>query len=71
MAGERIEVHRGDLEKVYDALDNAVRHHKARDEMNAALHLAAPRYSPLASQLEAAKERIGALLPLDTEAPDA
>jgi hypothetical protein len=54
-----IEVERSDLEKVHDVLSVALRHHRARDESNAALHLAAQaRYSPLTSQLESEYERL-------------
>ncbi len=52
------EVDYSDLYKIRDALDAAVRHHKARDESNAALHLGTVRYSPLTSQLSASLERL-------------
>lgn len=58
-----IKVQASDLEKVLDVLRAAEKHHRSRDEMNAALHLApAARYSPLTSEIEAAADRIGALL---------
>lgn len=58
-----IDVHRSDLEKLHDVLAVAVRHHLARDQMNAALHLAPQtRLSPLTSELQAALERVEALL---------
>lgn len=47
------------IAKVKDVLEIAVRHHRARDEMNAALHLATtPRYSPLTVELETALETV-------------
>jgi hypothetical protein len=58
-----IEVHRSDLEKILDVLTIAAAHHVARDEMNAALHLAkAARYSPLTSELLAERDRVTELL---------
>lgn len=58
-----IEVHRSDLEKIHDVLVAAARHHEARDESNAALHLApSARLSPLTSELVAARDRVEALL---------
>lgn len=46
-----------DLHKMTDVLKAAVAHHRARDEMNAQLHLASQvRYSPLTSELEAILE---------------
>ncbi|RKT85610.1 hypothetical protein SAMN05421805_12787 [Saccharopolyspora antimicrobica] len=54
---------RRELQKAADALAEAVRHHRAHDESNAARHLAsAVRYSPLTSSLEAAAETLGRLL---------
>lgn len=54
-----IEVDSSDLFKIHDALAHAVRHHEARDEMNAALHLATnTRASPLTSEIAAAEERL-------------
>ena len=65
-----MEVHRSDLEKIRDVLAAATRHHVSRDESNAALHLAAQaRYSPLTSELEAAYERVEALLTVSTSEP--
>ena len=56
-------VDRSDLEKIRDALHAAERHHVARDEMNAASHLApAARYAPLTSTLVAERERADRLL---------
>lgn len=52
------QLHVSDLEKLRDALEAAYKHNKARDEMNAAQHLASNvRYSPLTSVLEAELER--------------
>lgn len=50
-------VHKSDLEKISDALEHAVEHHEAKDEMNAALHLSEPRYSPLTTLLRNAYSR--------------
>jgi len=58
-----IGVHRSDLEKIHDVLVMAARHHEARDNSNAALHLApTARLSPLTSELLAARDRVAALL---------
>lgn len=58
-----VEVHRSDLEKILDVLNITLRHHVARDEMNACLHLAqAARWSPLTSELMAERDRVAALL---------
>lgn len=58
-----MEVHESDLTKIHDVLAVATRHHIARDEMNAALHLApTARYSPLTSELASATERLEAIL---------
>lgn len=52
------EVEHSDLEKLADALRNATKFLRARDEMNAVVHLAEHvRYSPLTSEVEAAYER--------------
>jgi len=72
MEASTIPVHRSDLEKIRDVLAAATRHHVNRDESNAALHLAArARYSPLTSELEAAHERVEALLAPTSEPPTA
>ena len=58
-----MEVPGSDLQKILDILKVAVKQHKARDEMNALLHLASViRYSPLTSELEAAQQRLEAML---------
>lgn len=46
-----VEVADGDLERVRDALHDAVVHHELRDKMNAVLHLTPTRYSPLTCEL--------------------
>lgn len=52
-----------DLEKINDALKAARRHHEARDESNAALHLAPQtRFSPLTSEIAAAQDRCETLI---------
>ena len=54
-----IEVERRDMEKLSDALAAVLRHHRPRDEMNAALHLAGVvRYSPLTVEVEAVAELV-------------
>lgn len=58
-----INVDTSDLWKVRDALAAAEKHHVARDESNAALHLAPEaRLSPLTSTLVAERERLDAIL---------
>jgi hypothetical protein len=58
-----MDVHRSDLEKIYDIVKIAYEHHLARDEMNAKLHLAtAARLSPLTSELGATVDRLKHLL---------
>lgn len=47
-----------ELEKVRDVLEQELRFHKSRDEMNAALHLGQTRYSPLTSEVEATRDRV-------------
>lgn len=64
MSSTKIEVERSDLEKTLDVLMAAARHHTARDDANAALHLAAStRFSPLTSNLLAECDRLKRLLP--------
>lgn len=59
----KLSVTSSDLQKVHDTLRKACEHHVARDESNAALHLAAyTRYSPLTSELVASRDRIHAIL---------
>ncbi len=62
---EYVRVHRSDLEKLKDTLVQAERHHIARDEMNAALHLGTARYSPLTSELASSKQRLVEILKVD------
>ena len=63
-----MEVDRSDLEKLRDPLVHAVRHHKARDVMNAELHLAREtRWSPITSELEAALDRLDLMLGVTME----
>ena len=62
-----IKVHRSDLEKILDVLTVAARHHEARDESNALLHLStSTRFSPLTSELMAERDRVAALLKEET-----
>lgn len=59
----RIEVDVSDVQKAYDVLERAAQHHEARDDSNAALHLASQtRLSPLTSELMAARDRLSAVL---------
>ena len=54
-----INVDSSDLLKIFDALQKANKYLVKRDEMNAAIHLATtPRYSPITSTVESAKERL-------------
>lgn len=60
--GERL-VHISDLQKIFDAVEAAYRHHSQRDASNAALHLAKDtRLSPLTSELAAALDRLKAMI---------
>lgn len=62
-------IHRSDVEKVLDAIAHAAQHHVYRDRMNGCLHLAKEvRFSPLTSELIAARERLEKLLLEDTNA---
>lgn len=54
-----MQLHLSDLEKILDAMVAALRHNMARDEMNAAQHLANQvRYSPLTTILSTEIERL-------------
>ena len=55
-------VQRQDLEKMQDVMTYVLRHHKRKDEMNAALHMTPTRYSPLTSSIETVADRIKILL---------
>lgn len=57
-----IRVHRSDLEKVRHALDKGHLYLKRLNEMNAALHLSDPSYSPLTGTLGNALTRVDQLL---------
>lgn len=64
-----MDIHRSDVEKVLDAIAHATEHHVYRDRMNGCLHLAKEvRFSPLTSELIAARERLEKLLVEDTDA---
>lgn len=64
-----MDIHRSDVEKVLDAIAHAAQHHVYRDRMNGSLHLAKEvRFSPLTSELIAARERLEKLLLEDTDA---
>lgn len=52
-----------DLQKIFDVVEVAYRHHAQRDASNAALHLAKEtRLSPLTSELSAALDRLKSLI---------
>ncbi len=58
-----VEVESSDLLKIFDALAKANNYLVKRDEMNAAIHLAKhARYSPITTEVESAKERLGHIL---------
>lgn len=57
-----IEIDSSDLQKIYDALFKANSYFQFRDHMNAVLHISATRSTPLASLVEAEKERLGVIL---------
>lgn len=57
------EVQESDLQKLLDTLTIAGEHFVYRDEMNAKMHLAQQcRYSPLTSEVLAARDRVESLL---------
>ena len=61
-------IHRSDVEKVLDVVMHAAEYHVYRDRMNGSLHLAKEvRFSPLTSELIAARERLEKLLVEDTD----
>lgn len=57
-----VTVDTSDLEKIADALGEARQFFERRDEMNAAVHLGSPRYSPLTARVQAEHERAVQLL---------
>lgn len=62
----KVEVDTSDLYKLHDALGHAAAFHEHRDRMNATLHLAnEPRFSPLTSEVMAARERVEAIIESD------
>ena len=58
----KIEIDSSDLQKIYDTLFKANSYFKFRDQMNAVLHVSAARSTPLASLIEAEKERLRIIL---------
>jgi exonuclease VII small subunit len=62
VANEYVRVHRSDLEKIRHALDRGTLYFERLNEMNAALHLADPSYSPLTGTLKNARTRVDQLL---------
>lgn len=59
---ETIRVHRSDLEKIRQALDRTNTYLKRMNEMNAALHMSDPVYSPLTTSVGNALTRVDQLL---------
>jgi hypothetical protein len=59
---EYIRAHRSDLEKIRQALEKGHLHLKRMNEMNAALHMSDPVYSPLTTLLGNARTRVDELL---------
>lgn len=59
---EYVRVHKSDLEKLRVALYGAEKHLRSLNDMNAALHLADPVYSPLTTTVMNARKRIDDLL---------
>ena len=55
-------VQRQDLEKMQDVMVYVLRHHKAKDQMNAATHMTPTRFSPLTSSIETVVDRLKILL---------
>lgn len=65
MTDVELTVHQSDLEKIHDALDEAVRFHANRDASNAAQRrVPIVRWSPLTSMLQAELKRVKRLLGL-------
>lgn len=62
MTSEYVRVHRSDLEKIKQALDKGHLYLKRLNEMNAALHLGDPVYSPLTTMVGNARTRVDELL---------
>ncbi len=61
-----MEIQRSDLEKIYDAINEATEFFKRRDEMNAKIHLAEEiRYSPITSRLINERMRLEVLLDIE------
>ncbi len=59
---EYVRVHKSDLEKIRVALQGAENYLRSLNNMNAALHLADPVYSPLTTTVMNGKKRIDDLL---------
>ena len=57
-----LQIHRSDLEKILQALERAHTYFRRQNEMNAALHLSDPVYSPLTSSVGNARTRVTELL---------
>lgn len=59
---EYVRVHKSDLEKIKQALDKSHVYLKRLNEMNAALHISDPVYSPLTGMVGHAASRVDDLL---------
>jgi hypothetical protein len=59
---EYIRVHRSDLEKIRVALHGAESYLRSMNNMNAALHLSDPVFSPLTTTVMNGKKRVDDLL---------
>lgn len=62
MTGERVSLQPELLVEFFDALHHARRFFAKRDEMNAELHLAEPRWSPLTSLVANAETKLQEVL---------
>lgn len=66
---EYVRVHTSDLEKIKQALDKSHLYFRRLNEMNAALHISDPVYSPLTGMIAHAAGRVDDLLDgVNTEA---
>lgn len=62
MPAEYLRIHTSDLEKIRQALDKTNLFLSRHNEMNAALHMADPVYSPLTGVVRNALNRVDQLL---------
>lgn len=66
-----VRVRRARLEGVYNVLQDAQTHFVFRDQANAALHMAVPRWSPLTEAVMRAVRELATVLQLDDQVDDA